>query len=78
MADGTIFESRGIPAASITTDAFEASGGAMARSRGFPNYRYAKIPHPLSSLTPEQVEERARDVLPDVLEILGFSEQPAR
>jgi len=48
----------------------------MAKSRGYPDYHYAMIPHPLSSLTPEQVEERAREVLPEVLEILGFSEKP--
>lgn len=71
MADGTIFEKRGIPAASIATDAFTASGNAMARARGFPNYRYAMIPHPLSSLTPDQVRERAHEVLPEVLSILG-------
>ncbi|MDE3076808.1 MAG: hypothetical protein KGJ86_15430 [Chloroflexota bacterium] len=71
MADGTIFEKRGIPTASITTDAFTASGNAMAAARGFPDYRYAMIPHPLSSLTPEQVKERAGEILPDLLAILG-------
>jgi hypothetical protein len=78
VADGTLFEGKGIPAASITTDAFVASGTAMARARGYPNYHYAMIPHPLSSLTPEQVEERAREVLPEVLEILGFAEKPGQ
>lgn len=72
MADGTIFEKRGIPAASITTDAFTASANAMARARGFPTYHYAMIPHPLSSLTPEQVRQRAREVLPEILSILGI------
>ena len=74
MADGTIFEKRGIPAVSITTDAFTASGDAMAKARGFPNYRYTMIPHPLSSLTPEQVKQRAIEVLPEILEILGLRE----
>ncbi len=74
MADGTIFEKRGIPAASITTDSFTASGNAMAKARGFPTYHYAMIPHPLSSLTPEQVAERAHEILPEVLEILGIKE----
>jgi hypothetical protein len=78
VADGTLFEGRGIPAASITTDAFVASGTAMASARGYPNYRYAMIPHPLSSLTPEQVEERAHEILPEVLEILRFSEKPGQ
>lgn len=72
MADGIIFEKRGVPAASVTTDAFTASGNAMARARGFPNYRYAMMPHPLSSLTPEQVQEQATKLIPELLEILGL------
>jgi hypothetical protein len=74
VADGTIFENRGIPAASIVTDSFFASANAMARSRGFPGYRYAAIPHPLARLTPDEVKERAREVLPCILEILGVEE----
>jgi hypothetical protein len=74
VADGTIFEKRGIPAASITTDAFTASGDAMARARGFPGFHYAMMPHPLSSLTPEQVREEARKLVPEVLQILGIQE----
>ena len=71
MADGTIFEKRGIPAVSVTTDAFTASGNAMAKARGFANYRYAMMPHPLSSLTPEQVQAEAIRLLPEILDILG-------
>jgi hypothetical protein len=47
----------------------------MARRNGYPNYRYAIIPHPLSSLNPEQVKERAREVLAEVLSILGIEER---
>jgi len=47
----------------------------MARRNGFPDYRYAMIPHPLSSLNPEQVRQRAREVLPEVLAILGIEEK---
>lgn len=74
MADGTIFEKRGIPAVAITTDAFTASGNAMAKARGFPDYRYVMMPHPLSSLTPEQVREQAKKLIPEVLEILGVKD----
>lgn len=45
----------------------------MARIQGYPGYRYALIPHPLSSLTPEETRARAREVLPEVLEILGIT-----
>lgn len=47
----------------------------MARRYGYPNYRYAVIPHPLSSLNAEQVKQRALDVLPEVLSILGIEER---
>lgn len=47
----------------------------MARRYGYPNYRYAVIPHPLSSLNAEQVKQRAIDVLPEVLAILGIEEE---
>src|SRR5215510_9381527 len=69
----------GVQAASIVTDAFTLSGDAMARTRGAPGYRYAMVPHPLSNLTPDECRARARDVLPDVLSILGLAgdEQPA-
>ena len=73
MADGIIFETLGVQAASIVTDAFTLSSDAMARTRGAPGYRYAMVPHPLSNLTPEECRARARDVLPDVLGILGLA-----
>lgn len=75
MADGTVFEKKGIPAAAIITHTFTASANAMARRNGYPDYRYAMIPHPLSSLDAEQVRERAREVLPQVLAILGIVEK---
>ena len=74
MADGTIFEKRGIPAAAIITHTFTAAADAMARRYGYPNYRYAVIPHPLSSLNAEQVKQRAIEVLPELLSILGIEE----
>ena len=75
MADGTVFEKRGIPAAAIITNTFTASANAMTRRYGFPDYHYAMIPHPLSSLSPEQVRQRAREVLPEILEILGIEDK---
>lgn len=77
MADGTLFERRGIPAASICTDSFKSSGDAMANVQGYPGYRYIMMPHPLARLTPEQVKERANQMLPEVLEILGIEEARA-
>lgn len=72
MADGTIFERKGLQTAAIVTDTFRRAGDAMARVQGFTNYRYASMVHPISSLDQEQIRERARAVLPEVLAILGI------
>lgn len=72
MADGTAFEKRGIPAAAIVTAPFVRAGDAMAKRQGYPDYRYATMVHPIGNLRPEQVRQRAQEVLPQVLEILGL------
>ena len=80
MADGTIFERKGLQNATILTDTFRRPGDAMARVQGFSDFRYAVIKHPISSLNQDQVREAARAALPQVLEILGIEEaawQPA-
>ena len=75
MADGTIFERQGMQTAAILTDTFRRPGDAMARVQGFANYRYAVITHPISSLSPAQVRQRAEQALPQVLSILGVAER---
>jgi hypothetical protein len=75
VADGTIFERKGIQTAAILTDTFRRPGDAMARVQGFADYRYAVITHPISSLNPAQVRARAEQALPQVLSILGLAER---
>ena len=75
MADGTTFERRGVQTATILTDTFRRPGDAMARVQGFVDFRYAVITHPISSLDLEQIRERARAALPDVLAILGLADE---
>jgi hypothetical protein len=74
VADGTIFEKKGIQAAAILTDTFRRPGDAMARVQGFPNYQYVTIKHPISSLNEDQVRQRAEEALPQVLSILGLEQ----
>ncbi|HET6316171.1 MAG TPA: hypothetical protein VFG86_06920 [Chloroflexota bacterium] len=74
MADGTMFERKGIQTAAVLTDTFLKPGDAMARVQGFLNYRYAVIPHPISRLNEQQVREHAAKALPQVLKILGIEE----
>jgi len=70
-----MFERKGIQTAAVLTDTFKKPGDAMARVQGFLNYRYAVIPHPISSLSPEQVREHALRALPEVLAILGLEDE---
>jgi hypothetical protein len=74
VADGTIFEKRGIVAAAIITSPFVKTADSMAKRHGFKQYRYAQLPHPIGNLRPEQIKERARQVLPQVMEILGLTD----
>jgi hypothetical protein len=77
VADGTTFERKGVQTAAILTDTFRRPGDAMARVQGFLNFHYAVIEHPISSLNDEQIRERARAVLPEVLAILGLKDEPS-
>jgi len=43
----------------------------MARAYGFPGFEYVTIPHPVASLSTAQIQARVRDMLPDLLRILG-------
>jgi hypothetical protein len=77
VADGTIFERKGIQTAAIVTHTFTRPGDAMARVQGFTNYEYVLMTHPISSLDQQQVRERAEQALPQVLKILGLSQTQA-
>ena len=70
MADVILMEKRGIPAAAICTDALRMSANAMAVIQGVPDYRFAVVPHPVSSLDADGIAEHARLAAPQVLEIL--------
>jgi len=73
VADGTIFEKKGIQTAALVTHTFTRPGDAMARVQGFSDFRYVLMTHPISSLNTQQVRERAEQALPQVLSILGLA-----
>ena len=70
MLDGIVFEKHGIPAASIITDVFDATGRAMAVAWGLPNYKYLAMPHPIANLTEEELDRRAREIAPQIVDLL--------
>jgi hypothetical protein len=70
VLDGIVFEKHGIPAASIITDVFEATGRAMAQAWGLPNYKFLSVPHPIANLTDQELDQRAREIVPQVVQLL--------
>ena len=59
-----------MPSASIITDVFMRTGEAMARAWGLKQFRFLSMPHPIANLTDEQLDQRARDIVPEVVRLL--------
>ncbi|MDA0735057.1 MAG: hypothetical protein O2909_11425 [Chloroflexi bacterium] len=70
MHDGIEMEKLGVPTASIVTHVFINTANAMTRMMGVPDFEYVVAQHPLSSLTDEEVKERAAQLAPEVERIL--------
>jgi hypothetical protein len=70
LHNATELEKLGIPTAVLCTEPFALTATSMARRRGFPNYRYVLVEHPLSSAQPAAIRQRAEKALPEVLSIL--------
>ena len=70
MHDGISFEKKGVPAAVICTEPFVSSGKAMSKLGGIPTSPFVVLPHPLGSLTPKGLREKAMQAAPEVLRIL--------
>jgi hypothetical protein len=66
-----VLERAGIPAVSLCTDAFRITAEAMANQLGFPGYQYVALPHPIASRTEKEIDELARDALPEIVRVLG-------
>ncbi|MEE9568187.1 MAG: hypothetical protein V3W37_02280 [Candidatus Binatia bacterium] len=70
MLDGILFERKGVPSASIVTEPFVSTGRAMAEAWGVRDYRFLAMPHPTANLTEEELDQRAREIVPQVVELL--------
>jgi len=70
VADGLALESAGIPAVVVCTEAFSVTADAMARLQGTPGYHYVRIPHPVASLGPDELQQRAETALPEIVATL--------
>ena len=70
MLDGILLEKVGVPSASIVTDVFEVTARAMAEQWGLPYYRFLVMPHPIANLTEAELNQRAREIAPEVVKLL--------
>ena len=70
MLDGILLEKVGVPSASIVTDVFEVTGRAMAEQWGLPYYRFLVMPHPVANLTEGELDQRAREIAPEIVKLL--------
>ena len=74
MLDAVRFEELGLPAAAIVTEPFTTTGKVMAELQGFADYPFATVPHPIGSLSEDQVTALADAVTPAVESLLLHGE----
>ena len=70
MLDAVILEKAGIPAIPLVTDAFESTAKEMAELWGVPDFKFVMMPHPLASLTSNDIDQYATDLTDKVLGLL--------
>jgi len=75
VLDGILLEKHGVPSASIVTDVFEVTGRAMAEQWGLPYYKFLSMPHPIANLTEAQLDQRAREMTPQIVKLLLEGQQ---
>jgi hypothetical protein len=70
VLDGILLEKAGVPSASIVTELFDVTGRAMAEQWGSPYYKFLVTRHPIANLTESELDQRAREIAPDVVKLL--------
>jgi hypothetical protein len=68
--DGIHLDRAGIPAATICTDHFVATGQATATVWGVPDYPVIYMPHPLSTLADAEIQAAAQRMAEQVVRVL--------
>jgi hypothetical protein len=68
--DGIHLDRAGIPAATICTDHFVGTAQATAMVWGVPDYPVIYMPHPLSTLTDDEIQAAAQRLADQVVRVL--------
>ena len=66
MHDGIMLEEKGIPTAVVVTEAFLHEAKVQRRALGMDALEPVVIKHPLSTLLDEEIEDRAREIIPQM------------
>jgi hypothetical protein len=68
--DGVTLEKRGVPTATVNSDAFVVLGQMEALALGVPGLPIVMVPHPMGDVPADVVVERARDMMPQLIRVL--------
>lgn len=71
--DGVTLEKRGVPTATINSDAFVVLGQQEAIALGLPGLPIVMVPHPMGDIAAEIVVERAHGMIEQVVRVLTGS-----
>jgi hypothetical protein len=74
--DSLLFEDAGVPAVPIITEPFIPTAIALSELQGRAGHGYVAVPHPITSLDPDELRERARGAAALVEAILLGCEGP--
>lgn len=67
MHDGVFFEDHGIPTATVISSEFVRAAAAQATALGAQSYRTVVVPHPIQTLTPEEVRALADQAYDEIV-----------
>jgi hypothetical protein len=68
--DGIHLDRAGVPAATICTDHFVATARATATVWGVPDYPVIYMPHPLSTLTEDEIQAQTQRLADQIVRVL--------
>ncbi len=67
MLDGIKLEKMDMPAVSIVTEPFIATGQAMAKNWGASDYAFLVTPHPIANVSEAELDARADELTDQVV-----------
>ncbi len=70
VLDAILLEERGIPTISLCSDHFAPFARELAQSHGLADLRILEVEHPIAGLSRDEVEEKAREIVPSFLYLL--------